>query len=321
MQKNNKTLIFKILSSSLSIISVFLLLEIYVRIIIDDGLNLNIEMLKYANSLKIVSENKSIGLEHKKNVKKKLMNVDLQLNSQGFRNNVDIDNKKRKILMLGDSMTLGWGANQTFSSILEKNINNNIQVLNAGIGNTNTYMQINNFFTNFVKYDFDIIVLNFFINDFENVKIKKVNFFKKHFYTFTYLKSKLYGILIALSLVDNWESFYKKTFENEHFLKKSLKEITKLKDYCKKNNILFVINNIPELRNLKEYKFKPETKIIENFSEVNGIKFIDSFEILKNHQEETLWVTKYDSHANDKAHLLIAEFLEKKLFNELNSLY
>ena len=268
MQKNNKTLIFKILSSSLSIISIFLLLEIYVRIIIDDGLNTNIEMLKYANLFKIVSENKSIGLEHRKNVKKKLMNVDLQLNSQGFRNNIDIDNKKKKILMLGDSMTLGWGANQTFSSILEKNINNNIQVLNAGIGNTNTYMQINNFFTNFIKYDF------------ENVKIKKVSFFKK-----------------------------------------SLKEITKLKDYCKKNNILFVINNIPELRNLKEYKFKPETKIIENFSEVNGIKFIDSFEILKNYQEETLWVTKYDSHANDKAHLLIAEFLEKKLFNELNSFY
>ena len=47
MQKNNKTLIFKILSSSLSIISVFLFLEIYVRITIDDGLNLDIEMLKY----------------------------------------------------------------------------------------------------------------------------------------------------------------------------------------------------------------------------------------------------------------------------------
>ena len=71
MQENNKTLVLKILSSSLSIISVFLFLEIYVRITIDDGLNLDIEMLKYANSLKIVSENKSIGLEHKKNVKKK----------------------------------------------------------------------------------------------------------------------------------------------------------------------------------------------------------------------------------------------------------
>ena len=48
--------------------------------------------------------------------------------------------------------------------------------------------------------------------------------------------------------------------------------------------------------------------------------FIDSFDILKNHQEETLVVSKEDAHLNDKAHLLIAEFLEKKLFSKLNYL-
>ena len=74
------------------------------------------------------------------------------------------------------------GFDKNISTHLEKNINQDTQVLNAGIGNTNTYMQINNFFTNFVKYDFDVIFLNFFINDFENVKIKNVNFIKKIFY-------------------------------------------------------------------------------------------------------------------------------------------
>ena len=96
--------------------------------------------------------------------------------------------------MLGDSMTLGWGANQTFSSILEKNINNNIQVLNAGIGNTNTYMQINNFFENLRKYNFDVVILNFFINDFEKVKIKHANFIENNLYSFTYLKTKIIKI-------------------------------------------------------------------------------------------------------------------------------
>ena len=83
---------------------------------------------------------------------------------------------------------------------------------------------------------------------------------------------------------------------------------------------MFVINNIPELRDLKNYKFLKETEIIRNFSDQNGIIFIDSFDILKNHQEETLMVSKEDAHLNDKAHLLIAEFLEKKLFSKLNSL-
>ena len=318
MQKKNKTFIFKILSFFLSIFLVFLSLEIYVRKIVDDGLNLDIEMLKYANSLKIISKNKAVGLEHKKNIEKKLMNVNIKLNSQGFRNNMDIDIEKKKILMLGDSMTLGWGSIETFSTHLEKNINQDIQVLNAGIGNTNTYMQINNFFTNFVKYDFDVIILNFFINDFENVKIKNVNFIKKNFYSYTYIENMMYKILIKLSLIDNWENFYKKTFADDKFVKKSLNEIIKLNNYCNKNNILLIINNIPELRNLKNYKFSSETQIIKNFSKENDIMFIDSYDILKNHAEETLWVSNEDSHANDKAHLLISKFLEKKLEGKIN---
>jgi hypothetical protein len=318
MQKKNKTFIFKILSFFLSIFLVFLSLEIYVRKIVDDGLNLDIEMLKYANSLKIISKNEAVGIEHKKNIEKKLMNVNIKLNSQGFRNNIDIDIEKKKILMLGDSMTLGWGSIETFSTHLEKNINQDIQVLNAGIGNTNTYMQINNFFTNFVKYDFDVIILNFFINDFENVKIKNVNFIKKNFYSYTYIENMMYKILIKLSLIDNWENFYKKTFENEKFVQKSLNEIIKLNNYCNKNNILLIINNIPELRNLINYKFSLETQIIKNFSKENNIMFIDSYDILKNHAEETLWVSNEDSHANDKAHLLISKFLEEKLEDKIN---
>ena len=318
MLKKNKTFIFKILSFFLSIFLVFLSLEIYVRKIVDDGLNLDIEMLKYANSLKIISKNEAVGLEHKKNIEKKLMNVNIKLNSQGFRNNMDIDIEKKKILMLGDSMTLGWGSIETFSTHLEKNINQDIQVLNAGIGNTNTYMQINNFFTNFVKYDFDVIILNFFINDFENVKIKNVNFIEKNFYSYTYIKKIMYKILIKLSLIDNWENFYKKTFADEKFVKKSLNEIIKLNNYCNQNNILLIINNIPELRNLINYKFSSETRIIKNFSKENDIIFIDSYDILKNHAEETLWVSNEDSHANDKAHLLISKFLVKKLEGKIN---
>ena len=58
--------------------------------------------------------------------------------------------------------------------------------------------------------------------------------------------------------------------------------------------------------------------IIKNFSKENDIIFIDSYDILKNHAEETLWVSNEDTHANDKAHLLISKFLEKKLEGKIN---
>ena len=300
----------------LSLILIILILEIFVRIITSNGLNLDIEMLKYAKSHKIISANKNIGLEHRSNVKKKLMNVEIKLNSQGFRNNIDIDHSKKKILMLGDSITLGWGAQNTFSYNLEKFLNSDIQVINAGIGNTNTYMQIYNFFENYSKYNFDMIILNFFVNDFESVIIKKSNLFVKNLYFISYFKAKILKILIENSLIDNYENFYLKTIEDKEFVEVSLNLIEKLNEYCKKEKIIFVINYIPELRGMKNYKYNKQIKILENFSKQNEIKFINSLDVLQNYEDETLWVTKEDSHYNDKAHLLVSKFLKKKLLFE-----
>ena len=314
-----KKIFFGFFSFLLSLILIISILEIFVRMVTSDGLNLDIEMLKYAKSLKIISENKNIGLEHRSNGKKKLMNVEVKLNSQGFRNNVDIDHSKKKILMLGDSITLGWGAQNTFSYNLERLLNSNLQVINAGIGNTNTYMQVYNFFENYSKYDFDMIVLNFFVNDFERVIIKKPNLFIKNFYFISYFKAKILKILIENSLIDNYENFYLKTFQDEEFIEKSLNLIKKLNEYCKKEKIIFVINYMPELRGMKNYKYNKQIKILENFSKQNKIKFINSLDILQNYEDKTLWVTKEDSHYNDKAHLLISKFLKEKLSFELSS--
>ena len=43
--------------------------EIFTRLFIDDGMNYEIEMMKYANRLKIISNDKDIGIEHTKNQK------------------------------------------------------------------------------------------------------------------------------------------------------------------------------------------------------------------------------------------------------------
>ena len=79
-----------------------------------------------------------------------------------------------------------------------------------------------------------------------------------------------------------------------------------------------MIHNIPELRNLSHYKFNEETNIIKNFADKNKIKFIDSYDVLKKFKPEELWVTKLDPHANDKAHLIMANFILKKISYILN---
>ena len=143
----------KYLSFFLSLLITLFFLELFVRFYIDDGFNYEIEMMKYANNFKTISKNKEIGIEHKKEVKGHLMGADISLNSDGFRSNQNLTTESKKILMLGDSMTFGWGARNPFANILNEKLDG-FEVINAGIGNTNTVMQIENFFKNFrEKYD------------------------------------------------------------------------------------------------------------------------------------------------------------------------
>jgi len=309
----------KYLLSLVSLILSLILLEILTRFFIDDGMNYEIEMMKYANELKIISSDNKIGIEHRKNIKGTYMGAEVFLDKDGFRyNSLSQENNKEKILMLGDSMTFGWGAKNTFSDLLNQKIKTH-DFLNAGIGNTNTIMQVNNFFKNFSeKYNYKIIILNFFINDFENVEIKEPNFLQKYSYFYTFLNNKLNTILIKFKLKDDWEKFYTNNYLNEKMKNETLNQINKLNNFCLERDIKFIIHNIPELRDLDNYKFREETVIIKNFATSKNILFLNSHNDLQKHDEESLWVTKLDPHANDKAHKIISDYLYKNIKKYLN---
>ena len=277
-------------------------------------------MMKYAKNFKKISANSKIGIEHKSNTSGELMGSSVYLDYNGFRvdKNSKFKDKNKNIIMLGDSMTFGWGANNSFSSLLDKKIEN-FNVFNAGIGNTNTIMQINNFFENFSdKFKYDIIVLNFFINDLENVIIKSPNLFQKYSYLYTFLNNRINTILIKFKIKKNWKNYYSDNYLNEEIKKETLLLIDKLNRYCLKNDIKFVIHNIPELRDLNNYKFYKETQIIKDFASLKNILYLDSLSELKKHDSKSLWVTVLDPHANDKAHSIIAKYLFENLENFLN---
>jgi hypothetical protein len=310
----------KVFTTIVAIFFSFIMLELLTRVIIDDGLNYEIEMLKYANKLKKISTNPEIGIEHKKNISAKLMGVQVDIDKNGFRyqKNQKFFEKNKKILMIGDSMTFGWGAQTTFSNVLSDS-NPGISVFNSAIGNTNTSMQIENFFQNFKDlYNYDVIVLNFFINDLEKINIKEPMFYEKYSYFYTFFSNTINKTLIKFRLKESWNDFYSKSFTDKMFIKSTLDKILELNNYCKKRNIKFVIHNIPELRDLDNYKFNKETKLIENFAKKYDIKFINSHIILKQYEEEKLWVTVKDPHANDFAHKIIGQYLSNSLKSILN---
>ena len=118
-----------------------------------------------------------------------------------------------------------------------------------------------------------------------------------------------YRVGISLYCMENYK---------QEFIKLSLEKIIRLKKYCEKNDIKFIIYNIPELRNLKDYKFQKETNIIKSFADKNNIVFLNSYEVLENHDEKDLWVTDRDHHANDFAHNIIGGYLISKISKMIN---
>lgn len=121
-------------------------MEVAVRAFVDDGMQYDLEMWKYALEVKGISSDPLIGHNHRPNRHARLMGVQFDTNSKGLRDREFSYEKppgKLRIVMLGDSLTVGWGAkfDETFSKRIERMyVDRGIQaeVIATGVGNYNT---------------------------------------------------------------------------------------------------------------------------------------------------------------------------------------
>jgi len=96
------------------------------------------------------------------------------INQQGMRDDRNFDYEKppgvKRIISLGDSFTIGYevDVDQTFSMVLEKQLEDagyEVQVLNAGVSGFSTAEEALYLERELLKYEPDIVVLSYFIND------------------------------------------------------------------------------------------------------------------------------------------------------------
>ena len=87
-------------------------------------------------------------------------------------------------------------------------------------------------------------------------------------------------------------------------------------DTLKKNNIKIIVANIPELRDLKNYKIDVATNFIKNIAINKQVNFIDFHDFLVDQNPESLWVSKEDPHGNAKAFDIMSDAVLKKIKSE-----
>jgi lysophospholipase L1-like esterase len=305
------------------------LIEVFVRVFADDGMQFDLEMWKYARDVKQVSSNAKLGHEHAPNRRATLMGVDFQTNSRGLRDR-DFPYEKPagrlRVLMLGDSLTVGWGVRveDTFSKRIEVLLRKrglDIDVINTGVGNYNTIQQVTYFLTEGYKYKPDIVVLNYFVNDAEPVPQSTApSFIARNCMSCIFIAGRLDTFKRMLSAQQSWDNYYLSFYNgnrSDGWLG-ARDAIRQLADYCRANGIKLMIASLPELHDVKDYRFAVVTDLVRAAANDSNAEFVDALPSLRREEAARLWVTPPDPHPNARANELIADALLEPLQRIVN---
>lgn len=310
---------FKEIIISVAILLIgLLLIEVTLRVIHSDMKNYDIEMWKYAKELK--KKDSLIGHVHRKNKNATLQDVEIKLNSMGMRS-AEPDPDRKKILFLGSSISLGWGVenDSTYADILENNLQQadlDYQVLNASVGNYNTYRYVTNFLKNQKEVQPDILVINYFINDVEKLSPGSDNWFLRNSQLTASLTIAYKKILSNRdeNLVEYYKNLYNPEKEGFQLMLQSLENLS---GYAKSNEVKVYFTIIPDIHFLNDYPFAFIHEKMKDVAQNLGFEVVDFYDPLKKIPFDDLQIIPGDSHPNAFGHRLMAEELSDAIISDL----
>lgn len=276
----------------------------------------DVEMARYANALKVESPNPLIGHVHRAGSSMHVMDVDVKINSDGFRDDEYATGRsdKRRIVVLGDSLTFGWGVEmeRSFEHLLEREFDSvsPTELINFGTGNYNTTQQLNLFKEKGLEYEPDDVFLFYFINDAEPIPEKSRYAWLARFRIATFFWSRIKALLAKKTPSDGFQVFYTNLYrEDQPGWLQTKASFVDLKEICESHGISLKVVILPELHSLVDYPFKAEHAALSAHLSEYGIEHLD---LTPNFQDQTnpsqLWVARDDAHPNSLAHKLIADF-------------
>jgi lysophospholipase L1-like esterase len=307
-----------------SIIVTLVGIEIYTRTVVDDGMNFDLEMWKYAREIKRESPIEGVGHDHRPNSESYLMGAEVEINSMGLRDreySLEKPAGVTRIMMLGDSLTFGWGVAEkdTVSTLLESRLNEGLErpayeVINGGVGNYNSSMEILSFLEREAVLKPDIVVLNYFINDAEPTPHRTNSALLEHSYAAVYIMSRIDILERTYFGKSDWRDYYSGLYDEDAAgWRQNREAIRRLDAYCDAHGIRLMIVNYPELHQLRDYPFTAVTDKIAALAGELDAPFLDLLPALRDFEPESLWVSPTDAHPNAKANTAIAATMETAL--------
>jgi len=312
---------------------VALLLEVILRVAFYHSKDFSMEMWKYAVQMKRPVADPKLSFAHRPNSRGFLMGVDVQINSQGLRDDEYSLTKPAgvyRIMLLGDSTTFGWGVplNETTAKILERNLNakhlpgyDHVEVLNAGVGNYDTVQEVTYYETRGRAFHPDLVVLVYFINDPEPVPVERKGFLIDSSYLIAFSVNRFDGVLRRIGTRPDWNKYYSSLYDdNRPGFQACKAALIDLASTTKRENTKVLVALLPELHQINDnYPFTAAHQKIKDVLAAEHAPVLDLIDGLRNHgPESTLWVTPLDDHPNGKANTLVAAQIQDWILSDFD---
>jgi hypothetical protein len=290
--------------------------ELAARAVFDrQGMHYGLEMWKYAKTLKRVSANPRIGHEHVPGTRARLMGTDVRINSIGLRNAEvarDPTGATLRILVLGDSMTFGWGAKE------KKRVagpDRHVEVVNAGVGNYNTVQEAAYFAERGLALRPDVVLLGFYINDAEPVPTRETGWLAEHSYLYVLASSLADALQRKVGWREGYEDYYARLYrEDSHGWQDCRQALADLARLTSARGIALAVVLIPELHFPGgRYPFDHVHGAVTRVAAGLGAQVIDLRNAFAGIEPRSLWVSPGDAHPNARAHRVIAERIRDEI--------
>lgn len=308
-----------------------LLLEVMMRLFVDDGITYELEMWRYARDVKVRDMRADLGHRHGANRNTVLMAVPVRTEEHGFRGPAlpqQAPAGVARIAFVGDSTTMGWGVAEqdTFADLVVDRLRKRgrkVDGFNSGVGNYNTLQELTLYRETGVPMKPDIIVLTYFINDAEPVPTypASLGWLDLHSVSWIVLNYRLDSLFRQFGERPDWKHYYRALYDDKAAgWRVTQKALAGFADTAKQTGATLLVFHLPELRELKPYAFPDVTDKVRKVVEAQGTPFIDLLPTIENLEPSSLWVTVPDPHPNARANAAFTGGMVQELLPVLDRL-
>ena len=294
-----------------------LLIEISTRFLNRSGGIYDLEMYRYSRLLKEDAPPEAAAMHHwhRKDAEAFLQGVSIRTNALRMRDKPRSEQPSpgvRRLLILGDSITLGWGVAQdrTYSAVLDARLEERgagrYEVLNAGVGNYTLSRMVGYYDFALRRLDAETVVLAFYLTNASREQESALGRFLDTPLQFpVFLWSRGMRAYSRFSRAATFRDYYLDLYrdggsEFEAFKPQLRDFVTRLR--ADKRNVLLV--NVPDVRYASEkpYPFQPVSDRVLAIGRDAGAATLDLIDCVKDLSPKVAVNSMEDRHPAAVAH-------------------